>query len=165
MVNANGSACPAPPPYYSYPPGATTGYNFNYGSAPPPAAVHSEYTNTYVQDAREGCYNMVYVPPNPSTGFNGHFSLVTPPQQHQESPTSTEATVTSGGMHDSWQATAWVTQTSSSNANQGIMDNQQHYSGFASPTEAEIALSGSGMYHARVQLGTLNRASTEYFLF
>ena len=84
-------------------------------------------------------------------GFNGHFSLVTPPQQHQESPggveTGVNPAVTSTGqnMHqDSWQTSAWVSQAATSNCN--LMDSQQYSlaSGFATQSEAEIALSANG---------------------
>ena len=88
---------------------------------------------------------MVYhFPPNSSAGItNGHLSLVTPPQHHhQDSNEATPTSMQEGG----WQsASAWIPTTACSNTN--IMDNQ-HYnamnSGFASPSEAELALAGQG---------------------
>lgn len=100
---------------------------------------------------------MVYIPGNPSTGFNGHFSLVTPPSAvttvHQDSPSGgAEATNSSSpsaagnaAVQDGWQASAWVTQHQQPCSN--LIDNQ-HYtissSGFASQTDAEMALAASG---------------------
>ena len=106
----------------------------------------AEYS--YVQDTREaGCYNMVYhFPPNSTTGItNGHLSLVTPPQHHGD---SNEATPTSMHHHEhGWQASAWIPTTACSNAT-NLVENQHHYttmnSGFATPTEAEMALAGQG---------------------
>ena len=108
----------------------------------------AEYS--YVQDTREaGCYNMVYhFPPNSTTGItNGHLSLVTPPQHHGD---SNEATPTSMHHHEhGWQASAWIPTTACSNAT-NLVENQHHYttmnSGFASPTEAEMALAGQGNF-------------------
>ena len=46
-----------------------------------------------------------------------------------------------------WQASAWIPTTACSNAT-NLVENQHHYttmnSGFASPTEAEMALAGQG---------------------
>ena len=61
--------------------------------------------------------------------------------------TGVNPAVTSTGqnMHqDSWQTSAWVSQAATSNCN--LMDSQQYSlaSGFATQSEAEIALSANG---------------------
>ena len=99
---------------------------------------------SYVPDSRDQYYNMVYVPPNPSTGLNGHFSLVSSPNGHQEWPTSAEVPASSASaMHEAWQ-TQWAGQSGAPQC--GMIPENQHYaisSGFATPTEAEMALSAA----------------------
>ena len=149
-TNPSGNNVTGPPPYYySAPPSAAAaGYNFNYASTPISPTVGGNVAEySYVQDTREGCYNMVYhFPPNSSAAgiANGHLSLVTPPQNHQD---SNEATPTS--MHEGWQASAWIPTTACSN-----MVEAQHYTtmngGFASPSEAELALAGQGKPNLKI---------------
>lgn len=164
-TNAAANVSAPPPPYYSYAPPAMSGsgsggpqqptgssYNFSYAAGTPPVGS-SEYTyNAAVQDGRDSCYNMVYFPPNPTTGFNGHFSLVTPPQQHQETPIDgavVNPAVTSSGqtMQDAWHPSSWASQAQAT-SNCNLMENNQHYSistGFASQSDAEMALSTTGV--------------------
>ena len=136
------SSIQAPPPYYpSYTPTTCVGgsaYNFTYGAtplSPGGSATPSEYS----YENRDG-YNMVYLPPNPSTGGYGHFSLVAP-QGHDAGGAANEATPPD--LHgDNWQTPhAWV----NSCANQLAIDGHgQQYTisnGFATPTDAELALS------------------------
>lgn len=141
------SAVQAPPPYYpSYTPTTCvggSGYNFNYGTTPlsPGSATPSEYN----YENRDG-YNMVYLPPNPSTGGYGHFSLVTP-QSHEGSGASNEATPPD--MHgENWQSPhAWVAVNSCGGGQLAIDGHGQQYTisnGFATPTDAELALNNSG---------------------
>jgi hypothetical protein len=138
-------------------------YNFSYAAGTPPVGS-SEYTyNAAVQDGRDSCYNMVYFPPNPTTGFNGHFSLVTPPQQHQETPIDgavVNPAVTSSGqtMQDAWHPSSWASQAQAT-SNCNLMENNQHYSistGFASQSDAEMALSTTGKFKSCTLLRNKN---------
>ena len=68
--------------------------------------------------------------------------------------TGVNPAVTSTGqnMHqDSWQTSAWVSQAATSNCN--LMDSQQYSlaSGFATQSEAEIALSATGRCRLHLQ--------------
>jgi hypothetical protein len=160
----------APPPYYAYSqatggtnPGSAYNIGYNYPAPLSPGGSVAANTTTvgdysYVQDGRDGGYNMVYLAAPSATGSYGHhFSLVTPPSQHQQQQESPPGGGGGGGQSGneneienhtvtSWHNAAWPLQSSC------LGSEHHHYvtaaslatSGFATPTEAEIAMATSG---------------------
>ena len=109
---------------------------------------------------------MVYLSANPATtGFNGHFPLVTAPtSQHPEvsaggAPgTPHHESTPPDGVHGhgenssvaaNWQTATWLaTQSGHHHHTSHLLAEHQHQymnNGFASPSDAELALNTSGI--------------------
>ena len=114
---------------------------------------------------------MVYLSANPATtGFNGHFPLVTTPaSQHPEVTAggagtphheSTPPDVVHGHGENSsvaaanWQTATWLaTQSGHHHTSHLLAEHQHQYmnNGFATPSDAELALNTSGIILAHIK--------------